>query len=121
MSFREFLGIGGEDQPKQICDWCGKEEVSTWWSGTKGKYCSFRCSAAGSYPRSIILAVCVIALESIFVLIQIMMLVRYPTVSPFVPILILPQALIALLAFSFVYYAYIGHSMREEKNEEYIF
>ena len=119
MSFREYLGIGGEDQPERICDWCGKEGVSVWWSGTKGKYCSFRCSAAGSYPRSIVIAVCVVALESILVLIQVMMFLRYPILTPAYVIIVVPQVFVTLLVLSFVYMAYIGYSMRKDRTEEY--
>ncbi len=121
MAFREYLGLGSDDREKLTCDWCGKEGISTLWSGSKVKYCSFRCSAAGSYPRNIILAICAIALQSILVLMQIIMFSKNPTVSPIHPVLIIPQVFITLIVLSFVYSVYIGRSMRKEKNGEYTF
>lgn len=120
MSFREYLGLGSDDKEKLTCDWCGKEGVSALWTGTKVKYCSFRCSAAGSYHRNIIFTVCTIMLESILVLIQIMMFLKYPVLTPVYIVIIVPQVIITLIVLSFVYSVYIGRSMRKERDREYI-
>lgn len=118
MSIKEYLGIGTGDQQQQTCEWCGKEGVSVWWSGSKANYCSFRCSAAGSYHKNIILAACMIALETILVLIQIMMFLRYPILTSAYVIIIVPQVIITLIVLSIIYSVYVGRSMRKERADE---
>ena len=121
MSFREYLGIGDEDQPILTCDWCGKEGVSKWWSGRNGKYCSRRCNAAGSYHRIILITICIIAYQSIFELIIILMALNHQNISVlFIPIFFLPNVFVTLITLSFVYMVYIGRVMRKERESSEI-
>lgn len=116
MSFEEHLGFEEKDRSEQTCDWCGKEGVSVWWSGIRGKYCSFRCSAAGSYHRTILITVCIIALQSLFEFIIITMALNYQNVTALlIPMFFLPNVIATLLTLSFVYMVYVGHVMRKER------
>jgi hypothetical protein len=115
VSFEEHLGFE-EDQSEQTCDWCGKEGVSVWWSGIRGKYCSFRCSAAGSYHRTILITICIIALQSLFEFIIITMALNHQDISAlFIPMFFLPNVLVTLGTLSFVYMVYVGHVMRKKR------
>lgn len=116
MSFREYLGIGGEDRPQQTCDWCGREIVSFWWSGSEGRYCSFKCSAAGSYHRYILLTASVITITVVFFSIIIMFSLKSPIISPFFVILMMMAFTpIAVFDISLLYTLYVGRYLRKDK------
>ena len=114
MSFREFLGIDDDELPLYTCDWCGKPKVSLWWSGTKVRYCSFRCSAAGSYHRHILIAATCILLTSIVFLIPVMMTPEYAYTVFFHPVFMIPLAIVVGINVAFIYIVYVGRSLRRK-------
>lgn len=118
MAVEEHLGIEKEkDRSRLTCDWCGKEGVSIWWSGSQsGNYCSMRCSAAAGYRRNILITICIIAYQSIFELYMILLALKYHDFSGFfVPMFFVLNVVITLLTLSFVYMVYVGRVMRKER------
>jgi hypothetical protein len=105
------------ERPASKCKWCGKPEVSVWWSGKKGQYCSFRCNAAGMYPRSVAIAVTVTALTSIVILISLQMQIDHPSTT-------LPSffgwmlAVPVIVSVQFIYMAYLGRLLVKERESE---
>ena len=97
------------------CDWCGKAKISPTWSGKKGLYCSFRCSSAGSYRTMIAISVLVSMMTCIVVIIFLMMAVANPTTPIPFELLMMPGILV-LIDILFIYSAFVGRSMRKERN-----
>ena len=95
------------------CKWCGKPKVKLLWSGRNGQYCSFKCSAAGSYPRSIIVAVAMSGLTAILFLIYAIMQGQHPE-APIPAIFGIPLAVVVILNSTFIYMVYIGRTIRNE-------
>jgi hypothetical protein len=114
--------MGHRDYPKRVdwrtpspkCKWCGKSEVSFLWSGKKGQYCSFKCSAGGMYPRSVVLSFASSGLTVILFLIIAMMQGNNPhTAIP--SFLWVVFAVPVILSGSFIYSAYIGRVLVKER------
>jgi len=97
----------------QKCEWCGKSGISSTWSGKKGLYCSFRCSAAGSYRMYVSISIIFSAMTAMVV---IMMQIESSTSQPIPLILMFPIVLLIGLISLFIYAAYVGRSMRKERN-----
>jgi hypothetical protein len=107
----------GWEKPTVKCKWCGKPEVSLWWSGKKGKYCSMRCNAAGIYPRSVAIAIATTALTIIVILIFVVVQVNNPSVS--IPSFFgLMFAVPIIASAQFIYMAYIGRVLVKERQAE---
>jgi hypothetical protein len=114
---RFMATIEEPDEYQQKCDWCGKPKISQTWSGKKGHYCSFRCSAAGSYRLYSAMSTIIIIMFSMVIVLSMMMGLSAPIGSPEFFVLLVPQAgLVVILLFS-IYSAYIGRSMRKEQKE----
>ncbi|MFW9794529.1 MAG: hypothetical protein ACFFEE_09515 [Candidatus Thorarchaeota archaeon] len=104
----------GYEKPPIRCQWCGNPEVSFLWSGFKAQYCSFRCNAGGTYPRSVVISILMTGLTTMFLLIVFMMQSNYPSTplpTAFGIILAVPIILNSL----FIYAAYVGRSMVKER------
>lgn len=98
------------------CEWCGNTRVSTAWSGKRGIYCSFRCSAAGDYRRFILISVVVFGMTSVVGLVAIMTFTQNPGAPLVHPIVFL---LIVLgLDLMFAYPAYLGWSMNRTRQRD---
>ena len=112
---RFMATIEEPEEYQQKCDWCGKPKISREWSGKKGHYCSFRCSAAGSYRLNSVMATIMIIIISMVIILSMMMGLGGPIGSPEFFVFLVPQAgLVVMLLFS-IYSAYIGWSMRKER------
>jgi len=98
------------------CEWCGKSKVSDMWSGKKGIYCSFRCSAAGSYRTMVVVSIIVSIMTAMITILLVMMQIESSTSEPIPLILIFPIVLLIGLDMLFIYAAYVGRSMRRERN-----
>ena len=118
MAFGEHLGIDDDGLPPHTCDWCGGPKVSIWWSGWTGQYCSCRCSAAANYTRSIVLSVVFAMMASLLGLILLMGALRYPSVSPMHPILMIPLTTIVIIDIMFIYCAYLGRVLTKKDKSE---
>ena len=127
MSFREHLGIDDGELLLHTCDWCGKQEVSFWWSGSKNQYCSFRCFAAGSYRRNMLISAIVITMTSIFLLMSVILMTSIlPLVltSPFqgnpndllfLLVFIAPLAVLIGINIALAFTVFVGRSLRRER------
>ena len=105
------------EKPTVKCKWCGKPEVSAWWSGTKGQYCSLKCNSAGMYPRSIAIAVAVTGLTVIVILISVVMQANNPGV-PLPSLFGWMLAVPVIVSIQFIYMAYIGRILVKERESE---
>lgn len=113
MNQRDYPEEADWRNPALRCNWCGNPEVKLLWSGKKGHYCSFRCSAAGLYPRSVAIAFATSGLTAIALLIIAIMQGRYPN-TPLPPVFGVILAVPVILSASFIYMAYVGREMRKE-------
>ena len=98
------------------CKWCGKPKVSVMWSGKKGIYCSFRCSAAGTYRMLVAIAILASLLTAVPTIWMVMVQSNLSISEPIPLILIFPIVMLIGLDMSFVYAAFVGRSMRRERN-----
>ena len=96
------------------CNWCGKPEVKLLWSGKRGQYCSFICSAAGAYPSSVVVAFAASGATAIGFLIIAIMQGNHPNIPipPFFGVLL---AVPVIGSASFIYMAYVGRKLRKER------
>ncbi len=108
--------IEDDSESLQKCEWCGKSGISSTWSGKKALYCSFRCSAAGSYRMYVSISVTVSMMTAMIAMLMVMMQNESSTSQPVPPILIFPLFLLICIDISFIYAAYVGWSMRKERN-----
>ena len=116
--------MGKSDYPEGIawrspapkCYWCGKSEAKLLWSGKKGQYCSFRCNAAGMYPRSVVIAFSASALTVILFLTIAIMQGNNPN-TPIPLFFGVIFAVPVILSSSFVYTAYIGRVLVKERRD----
>ena len=108
--------IEEESESLQKCEWCGKSGISSTWSGKKGLYCSFRCNAAGSHRMYVSSSIIFSAMTAILAMMMVMMQIESSTSQPIPPILMFPIVLLIGLILSFIYAAYVGRSMRKERN-----
>jgi len=125
MSGTEFVGHLSDAQryPKreqygkthQRCEWCGEPRVDAFWSSEKGKYCSFRCNAAGKYRLSLAMLFGVLGLAAIFALMMFMMMAKSGPVTQIDPFLVLLLFVMAIPVLSCVYVAYVGRSMNRAR------
>ena len=46
------------EKPKRMCSHCRVNPVSNWYRGVPYSYCSFECSAIGTYPKAAPAAFC---------------------------------------------------------------
>ncbi|MHA1138398.1 MAG: hypothetical protein ACTSSE_18100 [Candidatus Thorarchaeota archaeon] len=102
------------------CEWCGKSKVSDVWSGKKGIYCSFRCSAAGSYRMYVAVSIIVSIMTAMITILLVMMQIESSSSEPIPLILIFPIILLIGLDMSFIYAAYVGRSMKREKHQSIV-
>lgn len=109
-----FVTISEESLRK--CEWCGKSKISFMWSGKKGIYCSFRCNAAGIYRNLVLISIIVTMMTVLLTTLIVMMQIESGTNQPIPLILIFPIVLIIGIDMSFIYAAYVGRSMRRERN-----
>ena len=100
--------------PAPRCNWCGKPEVKLLWSGERGQYCSFRCSAAGTYPRSVVIAFAMSGITAILFLIVIIMQSNHPN-TPLPPVFGVLLAVPVIVSVSFIYMAYVGRMIRKKE------
>ena len=84
------------------------------WSGKRGQYCSFRCNAAGAYPRSVVLAFATSGLTAIAFLIIAIMQGRYPN-TPIPPVFGVALAVPVIVSAHFIYMVYVGRELRKER------
>lgn len=99
------------------CKWCGKPEVGILWSGKNGQYCSFRCNAGGTYPRSVAIAVATTALTVIVILISVLMQSNHPS-DPLPLFFGLMLAVPVIVSLQFIYMAYLGRILVKERESE---
>ena len=111
-----FMAIIEEMESIRKCEWCGKSGINPTWSGRKGIYCSFRCNAAGSYRMYVTVSIIVSIMTSMITILLLMMQIEASTSQPIPLILIFPIVLLIGLDMSFIYAAYVGRSMRKERN-----
>lgn len=124
MSDPEFIGQLSDTQryPKREqygethhrCEWCEEPIVSAFWSGKKGKYCSFRCSAAGNYRGFLLMLFLVLALTSIPVVMMLIMNARSP-ITRIDPFLVLLLIILATPSLSCAYVVHVGRSMNRSR------
>ena len=125
MSGTEFVGHLSDAQryPKreqygkthQRCEWCGEPRVDAFWSSKKGKYCSFRCNAAGNYRLSLAMLFGFFGLATIFVGMMYIMMARSESVTQIDPFLVLPLIVMAIPILSCVYVVHVGRSMNRAR------
>ena len=110
------MAIIEEMESIRKCEWCGKSEISTTWSSWKVLYCSFRCNAAGSHRSLVAISVIASMITGILAIIYLMMIAANPTTPIPLELLMMPAAILIFSDMSFIYAAYVGHSMRRERN-----
>ena len=125
MSDTEFVGHLSDAQryPKRKqygethhrCEWCGEPSVRAFWSDEKGKYCSFRCTAAGNYRLSLALLIGVLGLAAIVALMMFMMMAKSPAATQIHPFLVLLLIGMAIPILSCAYGVYVGRSMNRAR------
>ena len=112
-----FLAIIEENEESlQKCDWCGKSEISSTWSSWKVLYCSFRCNAAGSYRLLVAISVITSMMMGIIAIMYLMMMAANPTTPMPFELFLMPAIILVFIDMSFIYAAYVGRSMRKERN-----
>jgi len=112
--------MGQSDYPRKVrwekptykCNWCGKPEVSFLYSGKKGQYCSFRCNAAGIYPRSVLISIAALGLIVVLVFVIMQANNPYTQIPSFFGVLL---AVPVILNFMFIYAAYVGRVLVKER------
>jgi len=110
VSFRECLGIDGEEPP-YTCDWCGKSEVQIVWSGNRHQYCSFKCFAAGSYRRITLISAIFILMTGIFLLVLASTSQGNPS-DPLLPVFIVSLAILIGINAALAFTVFVGRSLR---------
>jgi len=98
------------------CEWRGKSEISSTWSGKRGVYCSFKCSAAGDYRMYSAIATIFTIMVSMVIILGMMMQIDISSNPSALLVLVVPQVGLVGLLLMFIYAAYIGRSMRRERN-----
>jgi hypothetical protein len=96
------------------CAWCGEPSVSALWSGEKGKYCSYRCTAAGNYRVFLLMLFLVLALTSIPAVMMFIMSARSP-ITQIDPFLVLLLVILATPSLSCAYVVHVGRSMNRAR------
>ena len=124
MSGTEFIGHLSDAQryPKREqygdthhrCEWCGEPSANAFWSGKKGKYCSFRCNAAGNYRSFLLMLFLVLALTSIPAVMIFIMNARSP-VTQIDPFLVLLLIILGAPGLSCAYVVYVGRLMNRTR------
>ncbi|MGY5862397.1 MAG: hypothetical protein RTU09_08520 [Candidatus Thorarchaeota archaeon] len=124
MSDPEFIGQLSDTQryPKREqygethhrCEWCEEPIVRAFWSGKKGKYCSFRCSAAGNYRSFLLMLFLVLALTSIPVAMIFIMNAR-SSITQIDSFLVLLLIILVVPGLSCAYVVYVGRSMNRTR------
>ena len=125
MSDTEFVGHLSDTQryPKREqygethhrCEWCGEPSVSAFWSSKKGKYCSFRYSAAGNSRLSLALLFGVLGLAAIIAGMMYIMMARWGPVTQIDPFLVLLLFIMAIPILSCAYVVHVGRSMNRAR------
>ncbi len=125
MSGTEFVGHLSDAQryPKreqygkthQRCEWCGEPRVDAFWSSEKGKYCSFRCNAAGNYRLSLAMLFGVFGLATIIAGIMYLMMAKSGPVTQIDPFFVLLLIAMAIPILSCVYVVNVGRSMNRAR------
>lgn len=110
------MAVIEEKESLRKCEWCGKSEISTTWSSWKALYCSFRCNAAGSYRSLVAISVFASMIIGILAIINLMVIVANPTTPIPLELIMYPAILLVFFDMSFIYAAYVGRSMRKERN-----
>jgi len=100
------------------CEWCGEPSVNAFWSGEKGKYCSFRCNAAGNYRSFLAMLFGVLGLATIFAGMMYIMMARSGPVTQIDPFLVLLLIIMAIPILSCVYVVYVGRSMNRARQTD---
>lgn len=96
-----------DQRPLKLCVICGNPEVSTFWSSSRGFFCSFRCSAARDYMRFLGMAMTVLTLLCILSILTLR--------QPVIPIIIaLPIVFVVMIDLGFFYAAYMGWKLHQE-------
>lgn len=116
VSIRDFTGVDELQQISNRCKWCGKPEVSFFWSGKKGQYCSFRCNAGGNYPGSVLLSILASGITTILVLVFVIVQGR----NPYTPIPSFFGVILAvpvILSVMFIYMTFVGRMLTKERQE----
>lgn len=108
--------IEDDSESLRKCEWCGKSQINETWSGKKGLYCSFRCSAAGSYRMYVLVSISISVMIAMIAIMNIMMQSGSSTSQPIPLILIFPIFLLIGIDMSFIYAAYVGRLMRRERD-----
>jgi len=125
MSDTEFAGHSSDAQryPKREqygethhrCEWCGKPKVTAFWSGEKGKYCSFRCNAAGNYRRFLLILFLVLGMTGIFAVIVFIMMAKLSAVIQIDPFIVLLLIILAIPILGCAYVVHVGRSMNRAR------
>ena len=97
------------------CKWCGKPIVSAFWSGGKGKYCSFRCNAAGNYRVFLAMLFGFLGLAVIFTGMMYVMMARSGPVTQIDPVLIMLLIIPAIPSLCCAYVVLVSRSMKRAR------
>jgi hypothetical protein len=100
-------------EPLIFCSICGSPEVSTFWSNSKGYFCSFKCSAARDYIQFLGMAITTLTLLLILIILESIRSIQQP-LSGSILIIAISITIMVLLDMGFFYAAYIGWRMHHE-------
>ena len=97
------------------CEWCGEPTVNAFWSGEKGKYCSFRCSTAGNHRTFLALLFAVLGLAAILAMMMFIMVARSGAIVHLDPFIALLLIIVAIPILSCMYVVHVGRSMNRAR------
>ena len=125
MSDTEFVGHLSDTQryPKREqygktdhrCEWCGEPKANAFWSGEKGKYCSFRCNAGGNYRSFLAITFGVVGLAVFVAGIMYVMMAKSGPVTQIDPFFVLLLVIMGIPILGCVYVVNVGRSMNRTR------